>query len=309
MVGPFDHRQADVVISPTATVRRAQGRPLTDADHDDPDRSAQPQFFVAKQAVHARLATSIGDKGWTVAFCDVTSATNERTVIAAAIPFAGAADTLPVVGVAERDPELTASFLAGLNTFVFDYIARQKIGGLHLRFGYIEQLVMPPPSLFRQGAPWAPAVQSSRWVTDRVLELSFTSTDMRAMAVDLGYHGSPFRWNPERRTVLRAELDAAFFHLYGLAQEDVDYVMETFPIVKRRDEEQHGHYRTKALILDVYWKMADAIATGVPYETILDPPPADPRVAHPARMEGPKVAHRTVRNPPPRDVSSSQPLS
>ena len=59
--------------------------------------------------------------------------------------------------------------------------------------------------------------------------------------------------------------------------------METFSIVKRRDEERHGHYRTKALILDLYRKMTDAITTGVPYETILDPPPADPRVAHPAR--------------------------
>lgn len=45
------------------------------------------------------------------------------------------------------------------------------------------------------------------------------------------------------------------------------------------------HYRTKALILDVYRKMADAIATGVPYETILDPPPADPRVAHPLMQD------------------------
>ncbi len=49
---------------------------------------------------------------------------------------------------------------------------------------------------------------------------------------------------------------------------------------ERRDEERHGHYRTKSLILDVYRKMADAIATGVPHETILDPPPADPRMAH-----------------------------
>ena len=59
--------------------------------------------------------------------------------------------------------------------------------------------------------------------------------------------------------------------------------MESFPIVKRRDEEKFGHYRTKTLILDVYRKMADASATGVPYETILDPPPADPLVSHQAQ--------------------------
>ncbi len=46
--------------------------------------------------------------------------------------------------------------------------------------------------------------------------------------------------------------------------------MEAFPIVKRRDEEKYGHYRTKALNLACYRAMADAIATGRPYETILD---------------------------------------
>ena len=81
---------------------------------------------------------------------------------------------------------------------------------------------------------------------------------------------------------MRAELDAAFFHLYGIERDDVDYIMETFPIVKRKDEQRYGSFRTKELILDVYDAMAEAIRTGVPYQTILDPPPGHgPR--HPER--------------------------
>lgn len=57
-------------------------------------------------------------------------------------------------------------------------------------------------------------------------------------------------------------------------------MIETFPIVKRRDEEQFGHCRPKAPILDVYRKMADAIASGAPSETILDSPPVAPSIAH-----------------------------
>ena len=87
-----------------------------------------------------------------------------------------------------------------------------------------------------------------------------------------------------RRLALRAELDAAFFHLYGLERDEVDYVMETFPIVRRRDERAHGDYRTKRLILEIYDELSEAIATGRPYQTRLDPPPADPRVAHPYRV-------------------------
>ena len=90
----------------------------------------------------------------------------------------------------------------------------------------------------------------------------------------------PFRWNAQRRPLLRAELDAAFFHLYGIDRDDVDYIMETFPIVKRKDVKAHGEYRTKLTILDVYDRMQQAMETGEPYQTLLDPPPADPRVAH-----------------------------
>jgi hypothetical protein len=58
--------------------------------------------------------------------------------------------------------------------------------------------------------------------------------------------------------------------------------METFPIVKRKDEQAHNEYRTKRVILEIYDEMARAIQTGQPYQTRLDPPPADPRVAHPS---------------------------
>jgi len=66
---------------------------------------------------------------------------------------------------------------------------------------------------------------------------------------------------------------------------DVDYIMETFPIVKRKDVKEHGDYRTKLQILAVYDAMQRAKSTGEPYQTLLDPPPADPRVAHPPREE------------------------
>ena len=49
--------------------------------------------------------------------------------------------------------------------------------------------------------------------------------------------------------------------------------METFPIVKRKDVERYGSFRTKELILEIYGAMAEAIRTGMPYQTILDPPP------------------------------------
>ena len=72
---------------------------------------------------------------------------------------------------------------------------------------------------------------------------------------------------------MRAELDATFFHLYGIERDDVDYIMDTFPVVKKRDEHRYGTFRTKELILEIYDAMTEAARIGKPYQTILDPPP------------------------------------
>jgi len=59
--------------------------------------------------------------------------------------------------------------------------------------------------------------------------------------------------------------------------------METFPIVKRKDIQKYGYYRTKLTILKIYDEIKKAMETGKPYQTIIDPPPADPSVAHPIK--------------------------
>jgi hypothetical protein len=61
----------------------------------------------------------------------------------------------------------------------------------------------------------------------------------------------------------------------------VDDIMETFPIVKCRDEAQFGKSRSKRIILEIYEAMRYAITTGEPCGVLLDPLPADLHVAHP----------------------------
>ena len=71
--------------------------------------------------------------------------------------------------------------------------------------------------------------------------------------------------------------------------------MDTFPIVRRKDEArteqtnaageviQPGRYLTKDTILEIYDALAASIKTGQPYQTRLNPPPADPKCCHPAK--------------------------
>ena len=60
--------------------------------------------------------------------------------------------------------------------------------------------------------------------------------------------------------------------------------MDTFPIVRRKDEERfNGDYRTKRVILEIYDALATAMKTSTPYPTRLTPPPADPTCCHPSK--------------------------
>ncbi|MCA9294817.1 MAG: hypothetical protein KDA20_13495, partial [Phycisphaerales bacterium] len=66
-------------------------------------------------------------------------------------------------------------------------------------------------------------------------------------------------------------------HLYGIERNDVDYIMDTFTVFKKRDEQANdGVYKTKQTILDIYDQMARAIETGEPWVSPLDPPPGPP---------------------------------
>ena len=84
----------------------------------------------------------------------------------------------------------------------------------------------------------------------------------------------------EHNTLLGVEGDsfppqaASYFYRYGIRHDNADSMLETFPIVKRKDEQAQGEYRTKHVILDIYDAMQQAMETGTPYHTRLDLPPA-----------------------------------
>jgi hypothetical protein len=89
-------------------------------------------------------------------------------------------------------------------------------------------------------------------ISEKVLKLVYNTIDLKPMAEEYGYEGEPFIWNEKERFQLQCELDAIYAHLYGLEKEEMDYILETFPIVKRKDIEKYGSYRTKETILRLY---------------------------------------------------------
>jgi len=207
----------------------------------------------------------------------VSRNTDERTSIACLFPF-GAASYGWIISLGPSAEDLMI-LCAGYNSFAFDYLLRNSLSQPSIPIGTFKQIPLPLPSAIDEGV--------AGLMHRNVLELTYTAWDLAPFARDCGYDGPPFRWDEERRFLLRCELDAAFFHLYGIGRGDVEYIMGTFPIVRRKDEAAHGEYRTMRVVLEIYDAMAEAARDGGEYRTRLDPPPADRSVAHGAAVEGP----------------------
>jgi len=247
MVYHFNHRYGDFALLDEG--EREHILPaVPDALLANPEYSLTPRYWVAARDVEERLA-GVWGRGWLLGWRDVTDArSSARTVIASLVPRVAVNDKLLLM-LPDAEPNLVACLYANLCSFVLDYCARQKVGGTSLKYFTMRQLPGLPPSTYVRPTPWAPDILLRDWIAARVLELTYTAHDMAPFARDLGYEGPPFRWDPERRFALRCELDAAFFWLYGLGRDEVAYVMETFPIVKKRDEKEWGAFRTGAAVV------------------------------------------------------------
>ncbi|MFC5583071.1 Eco57I restriction-modification methylase domain-containing protein [Rhodanobacter terrae] len=234
---------------------------------------------------------------WLMGWRDITNATNERTVIASVIPRVGAGDTLLLMHPDRTLGGRLACLLADQCSLVHDYLARQKVGGTHLKYHVKKQIPVLPPDRYTEA--------DLAFIVPRVLELTYTAHDLAPWAADLDYSGAPFAWNPERRAQLRAELDAYYARLYGLDRAELRYILdpadvmsddypsETFRVLKNNELKQYGEfrmthassegirhednavaqYRTQHLVLHAFDRMTLADEKSVPYESLLVPAP------------------------------------
>lgn len=261
----------------------------TPEQKQNPFFEVQTRYCVSAELWDQRIASEAYENNWLLGFRRITNATNERTSIFTIIPRCTAGNQEPVVRT-NQPPVLVAALLANLNSFSFDFAARRKVTATDLNHFIVYQLPAIVPHTY--------TVALLNFIVPRVLELSYTAWDLQPFAQDVGYDGAPFVWDEERRFLMRCELDALYFHLYAVSRDDADYIMETFPIVKRKDDVSYGTYRTKDTILSMYDQLAALQVMRVPapkdesatytvpdvsgWTTWLNPPPADPRVAHPA---------------------------
>jgi hypothetical protein len=248
LIHHYDHRWATYGGDATC-------RDVTQAEKQDPSLQVTPRYWVERDAVQDQLLAKGWDRQWLMGWRDICRGTDYRTLISGLAPAWGFGDKF-LLALPGCRPEMSSCLLGCLSSLVCDYVARQKIGGTSFKYFTIKQIPVSPPGAFGKS--------TTQFIQPRVLELTYTSHDLKPWAADLGFDGPPFRFDPERRALLRAELDAFYAHLYGLNRDELRYILdpadvmgpdypsETFRVLKNNEIRQFGEYRTQRLVLEAW---------------------------------------------------------
>jgi len=248
----FDHL-------PKANNDWRDGKAVLECQNWDALTESELQLTQTAETLDAALSSILDSRSprWLMGWRDICRSTDERTVIASVIPRVGVGNNMPIMLFDESiSKSLHAALLGNLVSLVFDFVARHKVGGIHLNFFIYKQLPVLPPESYNE--------VDLDYIVPRVLELTYTSHDLKPWAEDLGYHGEPFGFDPDHRAQLRAELDAYYAKLYGLTRDELRYILdpsdthgddypsETFRGLKNKDIKAYNEYRTQRQVLEAW---------------------------------------------------------
>ena len=157
-----------------------------------------------------------------------------------------------------------ACLMSNLGSCITDYVVRQKVGGGSIKYFIMRQLPILPPTVYSSA--------DMHFILPRVLELTYTSWDIKAFANDVwkeatdalrepvarqweenraatsghewdapewakidkdGINLPPFKWDEDRRALLRAELNAYYAKLYGLNRKQLRYILDPHGLSKK----------------------------------------------------------------------------
>ncbi len=224
-----------------------------------------------------------------VAYRALAASTNERTLVATVIP--PGAPVGHSINVCPLEPEKCCFLAALMTSFVVDWVIRKKVT-TNLTMFYLYQLPIArktvnesveqalavraarlisgsekftpiwknvflkdwqsPTFWYPSSSPidtYGPAHEQEirRRLRDEAENLT------REWGLHCGVHDRlPDRRDTGNRAQLRAEIDAYVAHLYGLSRDDFAYILDTFPVLKKKEEKAFGEFMSKRKCLEEF---------------------------------------------------------
>lgn len=254
LIHQFDHRFASYENATEANINMGTLPPCDEEEKNDASFTTRPKYWVEYNEIEQCLNSWQNE--WLMGWRDIAAAMNFRTSIFSVIERTATAHNFPLIFPSASISEI-CGLMGNFNSLIFDYCARQKVGGTHVTFLILKQLPVIPPDQY--------TTDDLAFIVPRVLELTYTAWDIKAFADDIwrdagdemrgrlraeweanaaltGGHPfqppawaeiaedgcplAPFVWDEERRAVLRAELDALYGRLYGLTRDEMRYILD-----------------------------------------------------------------------------------
>ena len=140
------------------------------------------RYWIHEKEVGSAKKNMESQAGYYLAFRRSVRSTDARTVLFCALPDVAAGDSIFLILPPSSNGGL---LLAGLGAFVFDFVARQSIGGENTSFFIMKQLPILPPTTYTKLCPWSNNSETLRdWLLPRILELTYTAWDLEPFARD-----------------------------------------------------------------------------------------------------------------------------
>jgi hypothetical protein len=273
MLWLFDHRYGTYKGQTEKQANKGVLPRVTDAEHNDPRHRIQPRYWIDSRLADGALGEE-ANRSWLLAWRDVGPL--ERTFIVTPLPKCAAGNTVFLL-CPGQEPLDNVALSAILGSLVVDYSARQKSN--RMNYFVVEQIPALTIETLRIPNPYLGEAPRS-WLGQRALELCYTNEELAPFAAELGREHPPFRWQPDRRSLLQAEIDAAVLHLYGLNKSQAKWLLDSFTVLRKYEEGDLGEFRTKRLVTEIYDQISAAKQAGRAYQTRLKPAPADSSCCH-----------------------------
>jgi len=295
----FDHRYSSFEGVSQINKNKGNAIDVSETQKQNTSYRIEPRYFCDKNIFEDRNVKWKWDYNWYLAYRVISASTNERTAIASVLPASAVSYSAYIIFIKQiKDVILELSLM---NSLVFDFVARSKV---NLNFPPVI-LHQTPRVKFSDLS-----VHDFIYIFSRTIELTYTSWDVKSFAdsvwkesdasmkeaiikqweenkkvtggneftppdwCELDANGCklpPFKWDDERRALMKAELDAIYARLFGLTEQELKYILnpqdvfgddfvgETFRVLKDKETKKYGEYRTKRLVLEAWEKLDKTI--------------------------------------------------
>lgn len=298
----YDHRYATFENLSNEVKSKGNADRTDSTIKTDPSYRLTPRYYATKNTYEEKNDNWNWNKHWYLAYRYISASTNERTAISSIIPPSVISNSSYMI----FDDQLIdiVIFHSLMNTLLFDFVARSKV---NLNFPPVilkqtpcirshqinkNNLTFLLPRIFELDFTawdlkgyandlWEEAADDLKSAIKYQWEENKKATGGHEWKIpewadaypeieweqDKGCPLPPFKWDEDRRALLRAELDAYFALLYGLERDELRYILdpqdvygedfpgETFRVLKNKEIKKYGEFRTRKLVLEAYDKL------------------------------------------------------